>query len=296
MAEDLAGTPVVEHDPRNWKRQSDLVGPDLLRHAVEEYKPAAVYALFSGGHDSLVATHMAMSTGLVNSVVHIDTGVGLEATADFVHRVAREQQWPLMIIRARALGQNYESIVEELGGFPGPGKHGMMYNRLKDRGLKRLTRDAPKKRGDAVMLVSGGRSKESARRKLNVSALAREEIRLWVNIAHSLSDAECANYIVRHNLPKNPVKALLCMSGECLCGAFARKNELRELVMHYPDDPTVKKLVAMSQSEIAAGRWAWDSNPREHWQCRSDEVSGGQLCTSCLQGVLDLFDEEKGDA
>jgi 3'-phosphoadenosine 5'-phosphosulfate sulfotransferase (PAPS reductase)/FAD synthetase len=286
-AHDLFPTP---EDPRKWKRASDLSGPALLRAAVDEFKPAAIYSLFSGGHDSLVATHMAMSTGLPNAVVHVDTGVGLAATAQFVFDVCRQQQWPLNILRARWLGQDYEDIVEALGGFPGPGSHGRCYNRLKERAIRSLIKNAPKQRGDLVMLVAGRRSQESARRAINVSAIERDGNRLWVSIIHDLSDADCRDYMVQHGLPRNPVKDALCMSGECLCGAFAKRNELQELVLNYPDDPTVKHLVAMSDAEEAAGRWRWDSSPHQH--AKAIKIEGGELCTTCCQFAADLFDTE----
>jgi len=75
------------------------------------------YALFSGGHDSLVNTHYCMENGLADCVVHIDTGIGIPQTKEYVIDRCREHEWPLVIITSDF---NYEEIVLE-NKFPGPG-------------------------------------------------------------------------------------------------------------------------------------------------------------------------------
>src|SRR6266566_4006693 len=59
-------------------------GQRLLRSAIHRFRPRHVVALFSGGHDSLVATHIASSTKQFRFALHINTGIGIPATRDFV--------------------------------------------------------------------------------------------------------------------------------------------------------------------------------------------------------------------
>ncbi len=48
----------------------------LMDEAIELHKPRAVLALFSGGHDSLTATHIAAQHPRFTAAVHINMCVG----------------------------------------------------------------------------------------------------------------------------------------------------------------------------------------------------------------------------
>ena len=43
---------------------------DLMNAAIEEHNPVAVFAMFSGGHDSLTATHIAAQHPKFTAAVH----------------------------------------------------------------------------------------------------------------------------------------------------------------------------------------------------------------------------------
>lgn len=74
----------------------------ILNLAIDKYQPTKIFALFSGGHDSLTATVMAC--GLLgeelDAVVHIDTGIGIPETQQFVIDVCAQMGLPLLIYRA----------------------------------------------------------------------------------------------------------------------------------------------------------------------------------------------------
>ncbi len=65
-----------QHDPSDPAE----AGERILAEAVERFRPVAVFALFSGGHDSLCAAHLASRTTRFDGCVHIDTGIGVPAT------------------------------------------------------------------------------------------------------------------------------------------------------------------------------------------------------------------------
>lgn len=70
------------------------------------------------------------------------------------------------------------------------------------------------------------------------------------------SHADKHAYLDAHRLPRNPVVERLCMSGECLCGAFARKGELDEIAFWYPE--VAARIRALEDRAAAAGvpcRW-----------------------------------------
>src|SRR5215469_7347987 len=89
------------------------------------------FALFSGGHDSLCATHYAMTNGYAQEVVHVNTGIGIPATRVFVQTVCAAFGWPLNELHPP---EPYEDLVIERG-FPGPAIHYIFYTRLKERCL-----------------------------------------------------------------------------------------------------------------------------------------------------------------
>lgn len=75
------------------------VSYSILDEAVKLFKPVYAIALFSGGYDSLVTTHAAMSYMeqayplLPRFVAHINTGIGIEATRTFVRETCSHVQY-----------------------------------------------------------------------------------------------------------------------------------------------------------------------------------------------------------
>src|SRR5438132_972012 len=148
---------------------------DRVNWAVELHRPVAVFGLFSGGHDSLSAMYATRETGAMSSIVHINTGIGVPATREFVRDTSSRLGNELKAAEnTNAKGepdpQLYRNFVLKYG-FPGPHGHNMMYARLKERALARLarmfgatTRKTDKRR---IMLVAGCRSQESVRRMGN---------------------------------------------------------------------------------------------------------------------------------
>ena len=261
---------------------------DHIRQCAESHNASHVFALFSGGHDSLCATHIAMQTGLVTGVAHINTGVGVHATRQFVRDTCQRYGWPLLELFAKEdCGQDYAAFVMR-DGFPGPHGHGMMYARLKDRCIRKLLRDH-KDGNRPVALISGCRREESTRRMGTVEPVQRQGRRLWIAPCCNWSGSDQAAYMRQHGLPRNPVKDMMCMSGECLCGAFAQKGELAEWMRCFPDDEGVRDLVALRDKVVADHPWDWDEGPPKWYM----EKKRGQdfmfqiqpkiemLCTRC---------------
>jgi len=70
---------------------------EILERAFDEHNPVAAFALFSGGHDSLVSTHHAMQDDRVDAVVHVNTGIGIPETRQFVHDTCDRFGWTLRV-------------------------------------------------------------------------------------------------------------------------------------------------------------------------------------------------------
>jgi 3'-phosphoadenosine 5'-phosphosulfate sulfotransferase (PAPS reductase)/FAD synthetase len=112
---------------------------------------------------------------------------------------------------------------------PGPFHHRKMYNRLKERALELAMREHKKGWYDKVLLITGVRLEESTRRMGTVQPINKKGSQTWVAPIVHFSSSDKNKYISENNLPRNEVVDLLHMSGECLCGAFAKPNELEWL-------------------------------------------------------------------
>lgn len=233
---------------------------EILAEAMT-HGPVAIRVGFSGGRDSLAVTDWMMENVPGSEVFHCNTGIGIEATREFVRDTCRDRGWPLHEIRAKEdCGQDYDTIVKK-HGFPGPNSHSMMYIRLKERPIQELIRRAQGKRGDRVLLATGIRHDESVRRmRYAGQEVTRAGSQLWVSPIYWWSGMERDAYIKARGLPVNPISTLLGMSGECLCGAYAHKGE--KSLVRIVDPATADRIDALEQEVSAAGfNWGWEGKP-----------------------------------
>ena len=162
---------------------------DLARRtmdiAITEWEPIRVFALFSGGGDSLVAAHVAARDARFSGCVFIDTGTSIPGVREHVEAVCKEQRWPLHIIRSP---ESYEDMIRR-NGLPGPGQHPTAYVRLKEKALDSFVREccprckaSEKHREHArIVWISGARSAESVRRRGQSELVKRDGSQIWVN-------------------------------------------------------------------------------------------------------------------
>lgn len=119
---------IWQQDPSRMLAKSRKLQPfldesfHLLNLAGERYRPSRLFALLSGGYDSLCCTHVAARHPLFSGVLHINTGIGIEQTRHFVRDTCKTYNWPLVEYRSPI---RYEEIIFA-GGFPGPPLHTMV--------------------------------------------------------------------------------------------------------------------------------------------------------------------------
>lgn len=207
----------------------------IIDEACEMAPEAKVYGLFSGGHDSLVSSHLASKHPRFSGIVHVNTGIGIEDTRRFARETCFRYGWPLLEYKATELNppQLYDEIVIQ-HGFPGPSQHHRMYARLKERCLRQLKKDHSSRQ--PIILVTGIRKQESIKRMGYAREVDKRGQWIWTAPCVDWTEDDCAGCMREDNLPRNPVKDRMCISGECLCGAFARRGELAELKHYYPDE------------------------------------------------------------
>ena len=105
-------------------------GLAVIDRAFSEASATRMVPLFSGGHDSLSACFVASHhPAFRNEVFHINTTIGSKKTREFVENTCLELGWHWHVFTSNF---SYEKFVSRLG-FPGPGAHQWVYNKLKDR-------------------------------------------------------------------------------------------------------------------------------------------------------------------
>lgn len=246
---------------------------DIIDAAIAEHGPSHMFGLYSGGNDSSCSTHLLSQHPSFSRAVRIDTTMGIPESRVHALQVARDFQWRLLEYTAPV---PYRELVLRRG-FPGPGAHSYMYINLKERAVDSLVREHKVKWNDRIGLITGVRLSESERRMGHVEAIKRDGCSLWIAPILHWNEDDKIEYMARYSIPRNPVTDKLCMSGECLCGAFAKKEELLDIEANYPETAAV--IYALQAEAEAAGVHAkWGTRPPGR---RKKPTMGGMLCSTC---------------
>lgn len=235
-----------------------------------------VVGLFSGGNDSTVMCYLMRER--LTHLGHANTTIGIEQTRDFVRQTALSWGIELLEFTPPRETDHYRSLVLS-HGFPGPGHHFKMYQRLKERGLHEMRRKLVSNRKERVIFIAGRRREES-RRRANIVEMERTGSMIWCSPMVNWTKMDLNTFRLMHPVPVNEVTDLLHMSGECLCGSFAHVGELDEIAMWFPD---VVAVIRGLESEIAdrsdipdqRKRWGWGANVERA------NFDSGMLCSSC---------------
>jgi 3'-phosphoadenosine 5'-phosphosulfate sulfotransferase (PAPS reductase)/FAD synthetase len=264
---------------------------ERLDLAIARHKPIAVFGLFSGGHDSFSATYIASQHPAFTAAVHINTGIGIAATREYVRETCRDRGWKLLEYAAAdnvtAKGEPDPQIYRDLvirDGFPGPAGHRWMYARLKERQLRRLQREygaTIRKKGQErrVLYVSGCRSQESERRMATTNEVQLDGPRIWCAPIHDWSKFDTSECLRYAGQPRNQVVDLIHKSGECLCGAFAKKSELAELGSWAITREAYREIVALEALVVPIHGRGWGERPQRGG--KHQMRLPGMLCWSC---------------
>jgi 3'-phosphoadenosine 5'-phosphosulfate sulfotransferase (PAPS reductase)/FAD synthetase len=245
--------PEPERDPVGDVRR-------IVHAAVEEYQPSHIFAMTSGGNDSIPVAHATQAAlqeiGLsLDAAVHLATGTGVSETIRHAREMARRFGLPFRVYRPKKGNRYHEQVLAY--GFPGSFHHRKMYNRLKERSIEQLERDHRVK-GRPIMLVTGVREQESKRRMGVVSEVNVEDRtpnRVWVAPIVHWSTADKEQYMEQYGIPRNPVTDKLCISGECLCGSYASPGELEEIGFFYPKARQYIRRLEVAVAERLGGKY-----------------------------------------
>jgi phosphoadenosine phosphosulfate reductase len=226
------------------------------------------YALVSGGKDGLSAAKCLADCGKLKGCVALDTGISTPDWRDAVEDNCKHQGWSLEVYKTPC---SYEALVEKYG-FPGPSKHTWFMSYLKGRGVRQFKAVHP----DAV-LASGVRQTESARRALTTKPVGMFEGAMILAPIFDMPTAEVWKNFRAAGFVRAPAYSTLQISGDCLCGAFARETEPAALAHHYPN---IWKRIEELQAKVKPlhpTRWQWG------WGCQKARVKKGQDALVCVE-------------
>lgn len=261
-----------------------IVDEAIATHA-EGRDVVATVVLFSGGNDSTVLAHLMRQRA--THAAHANTGIGIEATRQFVRDTCAGWGLPL-IEKHPPAGSTYRELVLDQG-FPGPAQHWKMYQRLKERCLRQVRRDlVTDPRRQRVLFLAGRRRDESSRRAM-VPEMERTGSVIWASPLVGWSKLDLNAYRrANPDCPRNEVADTLHMSGECLCGAFAKRDELDEIGWWFPEvEAHIRDLEEQARAarpDLPAHRcrWGWGGEQDAPALKAVDrQYRSGLLCSSC---------------
>lgn len=276
---------------------SERIVEQALATHFQKHELTAVCLLWSGGNDSNILAHLMRHRA--THVVHANTGVGIEATREHVRQSAAA--WGLPLIERQPEPQDrYETFVLQ-HGFPGPGQHARIYERLKERTFEAVRNQFnPQPRKQRCLFLAGRRRAESAIRSGNkatgrapIPHMERKGSLVWAAPLSMWTKWDMNTYRLMHpDVPRNWVADLLHMSGECLCGSKARRGELEHLREFFPDVAAyLEDLGSRARAngvdpEKCVWGWGWDEAVKAKVSRRA-KLS--DLCGSCQ---IPLFEME----
>lgn len=223
----------VEEISNTMNTHSEAI--DIIDRAYEHWRPSWIFALYSGGYDSVSSTHFAWkwaeARGLTHKVkvISADTGVSADGWRDYVARVARSQTW-LHEIRTNPDPNFYYKNVREYGMPYTKQMHWqIMYRNLKERTFDALRAEHKENRRDRCMLVTGMRRDESHQRASTPEWL-EDGAGLWVSPLVNWTGKQVRELRIALNIEINPFYEKKLGSGDCECnwGGFLTMEELEQ--------------------------------------------------------------------
>jgi len=279
-------------------QQRELDPNEILDQAISE-GITDFYVGYSGGKDSGIILDIVAENYQDNfrGVIFANTGIGTKATMDFVKSYCDEKKYPLFIVKPEDVVRvkkgkygkigdvfSYSSLVKNKG-FPKEGFHTTTMRVLKYFPMRKFIHDRIRL-GEKPCIVSGVRKNESARRKIKWNSYLYNDGKMWfVSPIFFKSNDWVYRYFVENNIKRSPVYETLHISGDCLCGCFAKKDELKLLEMFHPD---VFKKIKDLENEIKikgtkeAKKYSTWGNGGNTKDIESQTTMESFVCSDCI--------------
>lgn len=237
------------------------------------------FSLFSGGKDSSTATDVLAKAGRLEAVCAFKTKLATPDWEQHVEKTCEERKWRLEWYETT---ESYEGLVMKYG-YPGPGKHSMFMSYLKGRCVRQF-----KKRHPTGILASGVRSDESVKRAGSTKPFGQWEGAPILAPIHDWTTEETWAYFRGEGFERAPAYSTLQISGDCLCGAYAREDERSALEFHYPAIGKYFRELGEAVKAKFPKRWEWGWGWKQ--EIKKPKNDGERMvCVECAP--RDLFPE-----
>jgi 3'-phosphoadenosine 5'-phosphosulfate sulfotransferase (PAPS reductase)/FAD synthetase len=286
--------PEREMRVRRLIAQAHEIADEAISLHLTKHTLTGVCLLWSGGNDSNILAHLMRPR--ITHVIHANTGIGIERTRQHVRDHA--EAWGLPLIEHQPSEKDsYEQFVLT-HGFPGPGQHPRMFQRLKERAFEAARNEFnPHPHAQRVMFLAGRRREESKRRGGNAATgtapipqIERKGSVVWAAPLSMWTKLDMNTYrLMYRDVPHNEVSDFLHMSGECLCGSYAAQGELDLIRFFFPtiadylDDLGRRALANGVHPDKCVWGWGWNEVVKQRVNRRASLSS---LCDSCNQLAL----------
>lgn len=243
------------------------------------YQNSTIFAAFSGGSDSAVATDIYVrwcrSHNRQPRIMCIDTGLSADTWRDDVIAACRNH-WNVEPEFFFGAGWDwYEENVLDYGFAYTPSQHSIYYRMLKERAIDKAVRENKRKRKDRVVFVTGVRRAESARRA-RTPYHYRRGARVTLNAICEFTREQRDAYL-RALLPDWTIEK---KSSDCYCN-WTRNDTVETIRSHSPR--LAEKIEALECEATANGLWRYGERPQKRQsQVRSkDDMPEDSLCINC---------------
>jgi len=225
------------------EQQRELTPKEILDQAINDWNVDSFYVGYSGGKDSGIALDYTAKyfPNHFKGVIFADTGIGTQATIDFVKKYCKERKYSLNIVKPEnvirkktSIPFSYKNLVMRYG-FPSHSGHTMVMQQLKLFPIRQFIHQRIKA-GEKPCIITGIRKKESARRSRNYyTPIDKDGKMVYVKPLFYKTNEWVYRYFVENDVKRSPVYETLHLSGDCLCGCFAKKGEAKLLQMFHPE-------------------------------------------------------------
>lgn len=297
-AEDVARLTRPQREARvqDLTTESGLILDAAVKHMVEGQGRVlgGVVGMFSGGNDSTTVVHMHRHR--LTHVGMANTLVGVEQTRQYVRDTTAAFGLSLVEKASPRWEDSYEAHVLA-HGFPGRGKHPLIYQRIKQRAFRAIRTEVLAEQGltgrkGRVVMVMGRRRTESEKRS-DVPELERDGSMVYASTIVNWTKMDLNTYrLMDGTVPRNQVSDLCHMSAECLCGCYAKPQERETISQWYPEpfrdviEPLEAAIRDRDDIPDYAKVWGWSADPALNDASRVKSAHkvkrpAGFMCETC---------------
>ena len=290
-------------------QERELEPNEILDQAIKEGL-SDFYVAYSGGKDSGIALDLTAKEfpQYFKGVVFVNTGIATKETVNFVESYCKQRNYPLYHLHAKDVKRkkdskhgkineqfDYENLVLNYG-FPKEGLHTVTMRWLKLFSIRKFIFERIAM-GEKPAIISGIRKNESARRKTKAKKYIYNDGKMWfISPLYFKSNEWVYDYFIKEDIKRSPVYETLHISGDCLCGCFAKKDELKLLEMFHPDVFTelkrLEKLIKEKGTDEAKKYSTW-GNSGNTKDIESQTTIESFVCTDCILDRATTDDDTK---